>query len=248
MSLTKLCFLIGVPFLCIASAQAEVSAIFATEQVQVNATPEQDEIALSFPFEVQGTEPLKIVDFEIGCKCLNASVEKAEYQPGEKGVVNAKFALGSFEGPVTKHITMVSNDSKKPQRILTTLVNVPMLYSFEPKTLTWKMGDPSDPKSWKIKILHHTPINILKISSTRPRFNPQIKVIVPGREYELTLTPPDTTSPTLGVITIETDCNIAKFAKTQCFFNIVRTLPNAPGPIAGAPAPAAESQPKPASK
>jgi hypothetical protein len=219
--------LLALPMLLLPLHSHAGSVEFASAEVKVEASPSDSEVPVNFKFKVTGDTPLKISDLEITCKCLHASVEKNEYQPGEEGEVKTIMEVGQFEGETAKSVMFVSNDPKQPRLQLTAVVNIPKLIEFTPQMTTWTVGDKPEAKTVQIKVLYKDPITILKISSTRPNMTPDIKVIKSGREYELTLTPASTASPELGLITIETDCKIAKYAKRQIFFNIVRPR-NAP--------------------
>jgi hypothetical protein len=200
---------------------------FTQQEIRIIAKPEQNEVPVDFKFTVKGDAPLVISDLEVTCKCLHASVEKTEFQPGESGVIKTIMDVGAHEGDLAKVVTVHSNDTQSPQRALKATVHIPQLVEFTPPITSWTVGDKTEPKLIKVKVLHEEPINIKKLSCTRAEFTPDIKVITPGREYEITLTPETTANPTLGLLTIETDCKIEKYQKRQAFFRVERKRPTA---------------------
>jgi len=59
------------------------------------------------------------------------------------------------------------------------------------------------------------------------RFIHDLKVIKPGREYEVSVIPDETTTPGIGVLRIETDCPVPRHKIKQAFMVV---LPNDRGP------------------
>jgi hypothetical protein len=73
-----------------------------------------DEVSASFEFENAGDSVLVIKNVSTTCGCTTTQLEKLEYQPGEKGVIPAKFNSKGYSGKVTKTITVSSNDEENP--------------------------------------------------------------------------------------------------------------------------------------
>ena len=86
----------------------------------------------------------------------------------------------------------------------------------------WKVGEKPAPKKVKFKVLYKDPIEILSLTSSRKSFKAEFKEVVKGREYEITLTPEDTSRPILGALSIYTDCAIERHKKKLAFFNVTR--------------------------
>ncbi len=211
--------------LCACLSPARAGIDFESTVVKKEAEPQEEQADFVFKFKISGDKPVRISDVEVSCGCLQASVDHAEYRPGETGEVKATMRLGSFEGPASKSITVKTNDPEKPLIHLETVANIPTLIEFEPKVTTWKVGEAASPKTVKVKVTHKESIRILKLQSTRENVTPALKEIKEGREYEITLTPKSTESPELGLVTVETDCPIVRYTRRQIFFNVVRSSP-----------------------
>jgi hypothetical protein len=217
------------PLLALAGIEFEQTTVKATSKL------EDESADFFFKFKVTGDKLVRITDLEVSCGCLEATADKAEYAPGETGQVKAVMATGSIEGEMTKYITVATNDAKNPSIQLDCSINVPKIYDFQPMTTSWEMGEAPTTKEVKITVLGANPINILKFASTRPNLQAEMVVTKPGREYLLKLTPKNTDTPELGLVTLETDCKIAKFTKRQIFFTIVRKRPPTPAPVSVKP-------------
>jgi len=201
------------------------SLVFESTAVRVPCAPSEDSAELIFKFKNKGDKPVRVLELDISCGCLQAEVDKAEYKPGESGHVKAIMKVGVVEGEMSKPIKVMTNDPANPVIALEAIVDVPQLFQFEPAVTTWQLNEDPKPKVVKAKILWKDPIHLIKASSTRENVTPTIREITAGREYEIILTPKSTASPELGLISIETDSSFSKYTRRQIYFNIVRPKP-----------------------
>lgn len=195
---------------------------FESTTLKVDAPAGADQADFVFKFKVTGEKPVQIKDMKVSCGCLEATTAHSEYGPGSTGEIKITLTIGSVEGEMQKPTTVFTNDPKNPSIQLDSIVNVQKIFEFTPMSTSWEVGDEPKPKTVRIKILGPDPIKILKYSSTRENVEAEMKEVLAGREYELQLTPKSTAQPELGLISMETDCKIAKFGKRQIFFTIVR--------------------------
>ena len=82
-----------------------------------------DKVEIEFELANQGDGPLKIKEAQPSCGCTVASFDK-EIAPGKSGKVRAVLATDSFDGPIAKHVTVLSNDPDSPRLVLTIKVDV----------------------------------------------------------------------------------------------------------------------------
>ena len=76
------------------------------------------EVTTRFKFKNEGTGKLVLTDITTSCGCTSATPEKKSYAPGENGEIEVRFDSTRFSGPVTKEVTVSSNDPKSPRTIL----------------------------------------------------------------------------------------------------------------------------------
>lgn len=190
-----------------------------------------------FLFENKTTKPLTIARVEKSCAaCMLAEVKngKLTYQPGEKGAILVKFQVGNFSGVVNKMILVWLKDDPavKPSGTLTLNIHVPVLVELSPKTTTWYLNDKLEPRKISIRMSHSVPIRVLKATCTNEAFALELKTIKEGAEYELWITPAATGQAGIGIIRIETDCDIPRHKTHQAFAVVRRPLEEgaAPGP------------------
>lgn len=66
-----------------------------------------------------GTDMLKISDVHPGCGCTAAPIDKKELMPlTDTATIEVSLNLGQSTGPLTKNITITSNDPTSPNKVL----------------------------------------------------------------------------------------------------------------------------------
>lgn len=206
--------------LLLASASAEL----VTEKpvIELKPKPEDETISTDFVFHNKGTKPVKVLKIDSACSCLSASLDKAVYQPGEKGVGKAEFKISSFIGRHEKSVHVQTDDPAQSEWVVTFVIDVPEVIKIEPKTLQWWLGDPAEAKVTRVTMQGAEPMKIMRISSTREQVEFSFKEIIPGKEYEVTVKPKSTAEVMLGALKIETDSSIPKYQRQLSFFSVYR--------------------------
>lgn len=197
--------------------------------VELKPKPEDEVINTTFVFHNKGTKPVQVTKIDSACSCLSASLDKAVYQPGEKGVGKAEFRISSFTGRHEKTVHILTDDPAQPEWVVKFAIEVPEVVKIEPKTLQWWVGDPADTKTTRVTITGDVPMKVTQVTSTRDQITWTVKEITPGKEYEVTVTPKTTGEVLLGALKIETDSAIQKYKSNLAFFSIYRK-PERPTP------------------
>jgi len=209
-------------FVVASQGSALADLVLEVPVVEVKPKPEDEAIETTFVFHNKGTKPVKVLSIESACSCLSATVDKAVYAPGEKGVGKAEFKVSSFIGRHEKSVHILTDDPAQSEWIVPFVIEVPEVIKIEPKTLQWWVGDPAEAKVTRVTMMGTEPMKILNITSTREQVDYSFKEIIPGKEYEVTVKPHNTTEVILGALKIETDSKIAKFQRQLAFFSIYR--------------------------
>jgi hypothetical protein len=81
-------------------------------------------IAYTFKFENQGNMPLIISDVKTSCGCTAAVISEKTIEPGKSGSIKVEFDTKDKQGKNSKSITVISNDSKEPQKIITIYADI----------------------------------------------------------------------------------------------------------------------------
>lgn len=209
-------------FLAVASAAAEM--VFETKLVEITLEPGQEIVTGHFPFEIKNG-PATIVTYDAKCSCLAARVEplnpdrsaKLQWAEGETGRIMARFDSSKFMGTVEKAIE-VNLEGEKDPVILTIRIHVPELIKMEPSSLRWDKGGPAVEKVMKITINHDKPIRIIKNQGNNDKIFPyKLVTIKEGWEYEIRVTPTDTSQSGMGLISLITDSEVPKFKRANAY-------------------------------
>ncbi|MFA6565098.1 MAG: DUF1573 domain-containing protein [Verrucomicrobiia bacterium] len=92
-----------------------------------------------FIYRNKGNQTLRISDVTSTCGCTVAQPEPKVLPPGAMGKLRVSFKSGSFSGPVSKSITVRSNDPSAPALVLGVKANVRTLFALEEKVV--KLGE-----------------------------------------------------------------------------------------------------------
>ncbi|MEN3941229.1 DUF1573 domain-containing protein [Prosthecobacter sp. SYSU 5D2] len=204
------------PFASLAELALEVPLI------ELKPRPEDESVTTTFVFHNKGTKPVKVLSIDSACSCLSADLDKAVYAPGEKGTGKAEFKVSSFVGRHEKSVHVQTDDPSQPEWVIPFILEVPEVIKIEPKTLQWWIGDEAQAKTAKVTMTGDAPMSIKDITSTRENVEFSWKEITPGREYEVTVKPKNTTDVMLGALRIETDSSIPKYQRQMAFFSVYR--------------------------
>ena len=201
-----------------ASVHAELT--LDVPAIELKPKPEDEEVETTFKFRNNGDKTVKILGLESACSCLSATLDKAEYAPGEVGPGHASFKVSTFVGKHEKFVTVNTDNPKQPDWQVNFILDVPAVVDIMPKNLQWWIGDETKAKACLVKFTGDEPMKILKITPTRQNVEFDWKEIKEGREYLITVKPKSTADITMGALKIETNSSIAKYRYQLAFFSI----------------------------
>jgi len=231
--------------LVLTTAMARGGLNFPEILKEVQAPADAKSVTTDFEFSNDGDKPVKIRHYDAACSCMSVQVQggKLDYAPGDKGLIRTAFELGNFAGEIDKMVMiwLEGDRDDQPSIRLTVRVHIPELVKLEPKTLRWSVGTKPASQSFKIHIFNDKPIKILNVTNTNENFRQELLTLTPGKEYELKVTPVELATPCIGILRVETDCQIFRH-KIQQGFVVVSTMPAAPAAPATPATPATPSK------
>ncbi|WP_395738514.1 DUF1573 domain-containing protein [Prosthecobacter sp.] len=225
-----------------ASVHAELA--LDVPAIELKPKPEDEEVETTFKFRNKGDKVVKVLGLESACSCLSATLDKAEYQPGEVGTGHASFKVSTFVGRHEKFVTVNTDDPKNPDWQVNFVLDVPAVVDIKPKNLQWWVGDAPAQKACLVEFVGAEPMKIIKITPTRQNVKFEVKEIKEGRQYLITVKPDSTQEVTMGALKIETTSSIPKYRNQLAFFTITQKPESQPAPATTAAA-AAASAPAP---
>jgi len=191
----RLFIMILVPLLAVTLA-AKAKITFEKTEIDFGEIESGKVVDMEFKFKNAGDETLVIKNISSSCGCTVTKVDKKEYKPGEEGTIPVKFFSQGYNGPVTKTITVSSNDAENVYTRLKIGGNV-TLKDFA----AWEIIGGSDRLDFnevtlgqkyteKIKLKNTGTIELRIIEVTHaPEISPEFnkKVLAPDEEGEITI-------------------------------------------------------------
>lgn len=182
---------------------------FETPEYEFGKVSSGTVVKHDFIFTNVGTLMLEVSDVHPGCGCTTAGAWTRQVQPGQTGSIPIQFNSANFSGAVQKYVTVTCNDPAQP----TTILHL--------KGTLWKPIDvnqqyvifnpPADSQTVEtrpVRIVNNMdqPLTLESPVSANRAFTAELKTLVPGKEFELTIStvPPLPYGSVQGPITIKT--------------------------------------------
>lgn len=191
------------PFAQIASAaDAPSAATPAPKHIGARlaiATPNHDfgTVAQGEPLQHEfkvantGDELLTITEVKPSCGCTTTGDWPHQLKPGESGIIPIKLDTTHFSGAVTKTVTIKSNDAEHPETGLELKANVWMPIKISAPVLIFPaITNPNESSTRSVTIENQVeaPLKLSELHCDLPQFKPELKEVVPGKQYELVVT------------------------------------------------------------
>ncbi|MEM9016652.1 MAG: DUF1573 domain-containing protein [Verrucomicrobiota bacterium] len=176
-------------------------------------------VEVTFSVRNEGGEPVKIREIISGCECLSVEIDKDPIPPAAMATITGVFEVEKLRGRSERKITVISEQHPRPV-FLTTRIKTDPIYELKEAMTNWEIGSDPIPKIVEFRVLREKPIRVLSAESKRKEVSCELIVIEEGRAYDLKLTPESTDSSLLGIVRIETDCELENYARPLAYFSI----------------------------
>lgn len=164
----------------------------------------QQQADIKFIFKNNGAEPIAILSAVPSCSCLKLStMEKEAYQPGEEGVLEARYTRTSRAGPQNYKITVTTTDPQNPTVTLRVNVASTTNYVVTPSNAHWVMGAQSGSKVLLFRDIRQAGVRPTAVFSTDPNFVAEIQSKNDDGAYPIVITAISTEKVTAGFIYID---------------------------------------------
>lgn len=195
------------------------SLTFLQTSNTIQTEPGSGAVTLEYVVENTGQKPVHIASIESSCECLEADIDANPIDPGKKATIRGVFDTTKLQSTVDRRITVHVEDQARPI-FLSARIEMTPLYEIQPAMTIWKRGEAAKTQAVSFQVLQAKPIRILSVESKRPEVKCELLTEKEGRSYRLELTPDSTETTLLGIVRIETDCDVEAFAKPLAYFSI----------------------------
>lgn len=149
--------------------------------------PLQTTLDVAFAFRNTGDKPVTIRSVQTNCDCLAAATDKTTYQPGEAGLITARFTVGDRYGLYQRAVTVVTDDG--PPQKLSVAIEVAEPALVTPHQLEWPLGAAVSEQTVDVRVADGARIDFTETFATNDAFAVRLATVEPGRHYRLHITP-----------------------------------------------------------
>lgn len=161
-------------------------------------------VVAQFVFKNSGDYPVTITAIKPACDCTVSELQKKVYAPGERGEIVANYPIEEYAGTMEKFVSVQTDDRKAKFTRLTFRMQIPELFKASPRVLQWKLGEQAEPKTMNLRMVKEAGVQVAKVRPSDDKLKVQLETVKAGEEYNLAVTPADTSKASLVVIRIET--------------------------------------------
>ncbi len=174
--------------LCAAvSAHAELT--WTDKKLELSSDSTAATVEGHFHYVNAGAQAVDINRVVTTCGSTTAKLEKRHIEPGQSGEIVVTYTRGSRTG-WQKSLVAVETGGQ-PATMLTLLVHIPEVVRLDPEFVTWTAQEPKTPKTIALKLVAPGKITKLEVQSPDPAVSAQVRGAVPGREFDLLVSPQD---------------------------------------------------------
>jgi len=169
--------------------------------VALTTSPFQATQDVVFEFKNTGPRSVAVLDVQTNCDCLAADADRQVYAPGETGTIKARFTVGDRAGRYERIITLVTDESPAPVRLLVQ-IEVPEVATLAPRSVTWPANGPAGEQTVELTSASGLEIIFTAAQATNDAFTASLETVDAGRHYRLHLSPRTTAQPASAAIRV----------------------------------------------
>lgn len=182
---------------------------FASNVFEFGKVPVGTVVRATFVLTNTGNAPLEIKDVRPGCGCTTAGTWERRIEPGNTTTIALQLNTANFGGALVKNATVTCNDPTQSTVTLLIKGEVWKPIDIQPNIVVFNPANGSGSNATRIvRVVNNTEalITLEAPTSSNPAFNPTLKTIKPGKEFELEIavTPPLAVGTVQGLITAKT--------------------------------------------
>lgn len=179
----------------------------------------QKNVEVNFTVKNTGAESAKVSRLVSGCECLYVEIDQDPVPPGARAIITGLFDTEKLRGQSERKITIEFEGERRPV-FLTTRIETEPVYTITEEMTSWGIGSKPETKIVEFRVVRDDPVKVLSAESKRKEVTCELVTVEEGRSYDLLLTPQSTDMSLLGIVRIETDCEIESYARPLAYFSV----------------------------
>ena len=193
--------------------------VFRPHSQKVSADPGEKTLEVTFSVENTGSDAAGIATLESGCECLEVSIDVNPIPPRGKATITGIFDIEKLRGSAERKITVVPEGASRAI-FLTTDIEIEPIYEILESMTTWARGSKPETKIVTFRVVREKPVRVLSAESKRPEVTCELVEVERGRLYHLRLSPSSTENSLLGIVRLETDCEVESYARPLAYYSV----------------------------
>ena len=180
---------------------------FATNEYHFGRIMGGEQVKYTFIVSNTGDQTLFISNVAPGCHCTTAGEWSKQIEPAQTGKIPLQFDSGSFRGDVTKTITVTSNDKLAPIQTLRLIGTIWKAIEINPQFANINvMPDAPSNSTTVVHLINQTdkPVTLSNPTCANDSFKAELKTIIPGKEFDVTITAVPPYTPASTTVSVHT--------------------------------------------
>lgn len=196
----------GLCWLTVSGLSAETpESAFRSTLVRITAMPDAVDVPVEWKYTNRWDFPLVVEKFEQSCGCLAGGLAGESVDPGESGVIRAKFTPGANRGTVRKSIHVRFGGHEKTVELVAE-ASIPSGVELSGRELAWFAGGKPETRTIDATSGTGADFSITGLEGIpAERFSITRETLVEKRHYRLHITPADDSAPGVQCLQILTD-------------------------------------------
>ena len=179
------------------AAHAQAGLTWEKDKIELKPEVGESVVRTAYPFTNTGDTSVSVVAIRPSCGCVATNLEKFEYAPGESGEIKVTFDAGmDKETPdQDRTIKVTTSDAPDTPKMLELKIHSRVAVTVSPESLVWRHGTPGKPQEVVVKAGSGIDALHLVQLTQNDNFTLEMKPVVEGQSYRLTITPKNTDTP-----------------------------------------------------
>ncbi len=196
------------------------SVEFSPAEQYISAKLGTKEVEFVYTAVNLGDKPVKILEVDAGCACIEESADPMVIPPGGSSRISAIYSTEKVGHLAEKKLYLRTDEPGTREAILLVKLEMEQIYKIDNSLTTWAKGKKADTKVVNFEVTRPEPIHLLSATSSRSEVKAELKELEKGKKYQILLTPESTGSNLLGMVRLETDCEIEAHARPLLYMTI----------------------------
>jgi hypothetical protein len=233
----------GTPAATPAPAPTGAKIQFETPTYDFGRAKSGDPVKHTFVFTNTGCETLEVNNVRPGCGCTTAGEWTKKVEPGKTGEIPIQVNTANFNTPITKMVSVDSNDKTQPTTVLYIKGTVWKPIDINPQFAMINVPPDTQGGSTVVRIINNMdePITLSNPEVNNASFTATLKTNQAGKEFEIvvSIVPPIRTGYSQAQVTVKTSSSTVPTLTANVGANVQAAVTVIPAQITLPPGPLA---------